>query len=301
MRGLYGVVWGMEFSRFSQPEDCPGAGFCILPLIFCTFVLFFLFPGYKLLSYHTIDTDFQKNRKAGERYMRYLMSDIHGDFENFYKMLVKINFSNYDQLYVLGDVLDKGTENLCLYEFIYHTENIYLLKGNHEYLCERYLSGQITAEMWDSCGGETTRREVSVLSEEKRQALYYSLRELPVYKVLQTGSTQYFLTHSGYHADCCVRDPESGLVDIEASVKKAVSWNQERYLFSDDIHYIPASLRFDKRLIVGHYPTLLLPDFRRAEIYHGTKYTNLDTGNERRDQGGRLACLRLEDGREFYV
>lgn len=106
--------------------------------------------------------------------MRYLMSDIHGDFENFYKMLVKINFSNYDQLYVLGDVLDKGTENLCLYEFIYHTENIYLLKGNHEYLCERYLSGQITAEMWDSCGGETTRREVSVLSEEKRQALYYS-------------------------------------------------------------------------------------------------------------------------------
>lgn len=233
--------------------------------------------------------------------MRYLMSDIHGDFENFYKMLVKINFSHHDQLYILGDVLDKGTENLCLFEFVYNTENICLIKGNHEYLCERYLNGQISAELWDSCGGETTRREVSVLPEEKKQALYYAIKELPIYITVKTGSAQYFLTHSGYHADCCVRNPENDLVDIEASVQKAVARDQERYLFSDDIHYIPASLRFDKRLIVGHYPTLFLPEHHRAEIYHCSKYIDIDTGNERRNQGGRLACLRLEDGREFYV
>lgn len=32
--------------------------------------------------------------------MKYVMSDIHGDFKSFYKMLVKINFSLYDRLYI---------------------------------------------------------------------------------------------------------------------------------------------------------------------------------------------------------
>ena len=31
------------------------------------------------------------------------------------------------------------------------------------------------------------------------------------------------------------------------------------------------------------------------------KYIDIDTGNERRQEGGRLSCMRLEDGQEFYV
>ena len=68
--------------------------------------------------------------------MIYVMSDIHGDFQSFYKMLVKINFSSYDELFILGDIVDKGKENLCLLDFIWKSENIHLLKGNHEYLFE---------------------------------------------------------------------------------------------------------------------------------------------------------------------
>lgn len=233
--------------------------------------------------------------------MKYVMSDIHGDFQNFYKMLVKINFTSYDELYILGDILDKGKENLCLYSFIRDMENIFLIKGNHEFLCERYLSGEISAELWDACGGENTRREVVCLAEKEQEELYNFLNKLPIYAIIRAGKTEYFLTHSGYHADCCVRNQESGIVDIEASVCMAVEWNQEKYLFSDDIHYIPAQLRFDRKIIVGHYPTLLFPEYHRAEIYYGNKYIDIDTGNERRNQGGRLSCLRLDDGKEFYV
>ena len=42
-------------------------------------------------------------------------------------------------------------------------------------------------------------------------------------------------------------------------------------------------------------------DHGTARIYHGSRYTDIDTGNERRDAGGRISCLRLDDGREFYV
>ena len=94
---------------------------------------------------------------------------------------------------------------------------------------------------------------------------------------------------------------EDGTVDIRASVQAAVADDQERYLFSNDIHYIPAGIRFDKRVIVGHYPTLFLPDWERARIYRNPRYIDLDTGNERREQGGKLACLNLEDKKEIYV
>ena len=61
------------------------------------------------------------------------MSDVHGDFPHFDEMLEKIRFSEEDILYVLGDAIDRGNENLKLLEFIRkHDSNIRLLKGNHE-------------------------------------------------------------------------------------------------------------------------------------------------------------------------
>ena len=56
--------------------------------------------------------------------MIYVISDIHGDYPSFYKMLLKINFSSSDSLCILGDVVDKGSDNLYLLEFIRHMENV---------------------------------------------------------------------------------------------------------------------------------------------------------------------------------
>lgn len=233
--------------------------------------------------------------------MIYVTSDIHGDYVHFAQMMEKIGLSSEDRLYVLGDAVDKGKENLQVLRHIYCSENICLIKGNHEYLCERYLTGTVSGDIWDACGGRNTREEVDSLTIEERMKLRDYLRGLPIYKEIKAGEKEYFLTHSGFHADYEIQVPETGLVDIEASVLAAAEADQERYLFSDDIHYIPASVQFDKRIIVGHYPTLFLPDYKRPWIYHGKRYMDIDTGNERRQEGGRLACIRLEDGREFYT
>ncbi|MBS6678106.1 MAG: metallophosphoesterase [Clostridiales bacterium] len=233
--------------------------------------------------------------------MIYVMSDIHGDYFHFSQMTEKIRLSSEDRLYILGDAVDKGKENLRVLRRIYRSENICFIKGNHEYLCERYLTGTISGDIWDACGGRNTREEVDGLTTEERMKLRDYLRGLPIYRKLEAGGKEYFLTHSGFYADYEIRDPKTDLVDIEASVLAAVEADQERYLFSDDIHYIPASIQFDKRIIVGHYPTMFLPDFKRARIYHGRKYIDIDTGNERRREGGRLSCMRLEDGQEFYI
>lgn len=233
--------------------------------------------------------------------MIYVMSDIHGDYSSFYNMLVKIKFSSLDELYILGDIVDKGSDNLCLLGFIRSMSNILLIKGNHEYLFERYLKGTVSAELWDACGGSKTRKEVEGLTEEKKTDIFEYLRSLPVYEIVTVGDKEYFLTHSGYNADFDVFHSGTGLIDIKESVDQAVKADQERYLFSNDIHYIPAVLKFDKKIIVGHCPTIFIPGHERCSIYYGEKYFDIDTGNERRDVGGRLACLCLDNGKEYYV
>ena len=70
-------------------------------------------------------------------------------------------------------------------------------------------------------------------------------------------------------------DPKTGLIDIQKSVDGAVAWDQEQYLFSNDIHYIPQKIKFDKRIIVGHYATLFLAEYRQANIYYGANYIKI--------------------------
>ena len=100
--------------------------------------------------------------------MIYVISDIHGDYPSFYKMLLKINFSSSDSLCILGDVVDKGSDNLYLLEFIRHMENVCLIKGNHEYLFERYLQGTITSSLWDTCGIRRLRQADPEKSAERK-------------------------------------------------------------------------------------------------------------------------------------
>ncbi len=42
--------------------------------------------------------------------MRYVISDIHGCYEQYRLLLEKIRFSDNDRLYVLGDAVDRGPE-----------------------------------------------------------------------------------------------------------------------------------------------------------------------------------------------
>ena len=47
---------------------------------------------------------------TGGMQMVYVMSDIHGEYDKYRRMLEKIRFSDNDILYILGDVVDRGPE-----------------------------------------------------------------------------------------------------------------------------------------------------------------------------------------------
>lgn len=49
---------------------------------------------------------------------KYVMSDIHGNFKKFLLMLERIDFKEEDSLYILGDVIDRGTKGLSILDYI---------------------------------------------------------------------------------------------------------------------------------------------------------------------------------------
>ena len=63
----------------------------------------------------------------------YVMSDIHGCYDEFQLMLEKIGFSNDDQLIMAGDYIDRGSKSLDMLKWIESCpENALLLRGNHD-------------------------------------------------------------------------------------------------------------------------------------------------------------------------
>ena len=81
--------------------------------------------------------------------MKYIISDIHGDYEKYRKMLQLINFNEEDILYVLGDVVDRGKYGIKILQHMMQYSNIIPIIENHElmaYKCLKWLSQEITEE-----------------------------------------------------------------------------------------------------------------------------------------------------------
>lgn len=70
--------------------------------------------------------------------MDYIISDIHGEYDLFIKLLNKINFTKNDKMIICGDIFDKGNQSIKLLKYIKKQENMIFLIGNHEYEFLKY-------------------------------------------------------------------------------------------------------------------------------------------------------------------
>ena len=67
--------------------------------------------------------------------MIYCVSDIHGELDKFERLLELIQFSDADQLYIIGDVIDRGAMGEDILQKIMSASNMTMLLGNHEQMC----------------------------------------------------------------------------------------------------------------------------------------------------------------------
>ena len=83
--------------------------------------------------------------------MDYCISDIHGYYDLFCRLLDKIRFRDKDKLYVLGDIIDKGPDSIRLAKLLFSMPNVYCIAGNHEYdflKCYRAMMRQTEDYDW---------------------------------------------------------------------------------------------------------------------------------------------------------
>lgn len=219
--------------------------------------------------------------------MIYVMSDIHGHYNKFKKMLELIKFSNNDSLYILGDIVDRGTQNLEMIEYCMNTPNVHLIRGNHEeMLLKGYQQKNIYHDVWVGNGGQITEDQLNILGHLDFNILNKMqeyLENLPYYIEINLHNKNYLFVHASIpfiHKE----------KPFDKIPKEAFIW--DRPYNSDKEMYSGYTV------VLGHTPT---SNFGcKDKIYYNKEmnFYNVDCGCGFYDV---LGCLRLDDLKEFYI
>lgn len=231
----------------------------------------------------------------------YVISDIHGNYNAYMDMLKKIQFDDDDILYILGDILDRGPNPIQVILDVMKRPNVKVLAGNHCVMaleCLSFLLKEITQESladldremfgkllnWRQNGASTTIKEFLKYDRSIQQEILTFISELDVYDEIEVAGKIFILVHAGLGNF----SPEKQLWEYELN---ELVWDRpdyEKMYFSD------------KYVISGHTPTLVIKSNPKpGYIYQANHHIVIDCGSS--FPGGRLACLRLDDMKEFYV
>lgn len=222
--------------------------------------------------------------------MNYVVSNIHGNYEKFKALLSEIRFKDSDVMYILGDIVDYGDDPIGLICDISMRYNVLPILGDCDYNALKHLaeldkmlagespSPEALSDMaqWMANGGKTTIDGFKALDADMREGVIDYLSDMALYEEVSVNGKNYLLVHAGI-ADF---DPAS---------------SPDEYMPEDFISEAldPAKRYFDDvTIIVGHTPTEELGG--NGRILYGETSIHIDCGEV-------LACLRLEDGKEFYI
>jgi serine/threonine protein phosphatase 1 len=129
---------------------------------------------------------------------------------------------------------------------------------------------------WANHGGKVTLDAYRALDEDMKEGVIDYLCDMALYEEVSVGGKNYFLTHAGI-ADF---DPDTDPEDYQPEDFTTESADLDGVYFPD------------KTMIVGHVPD------ESGKIRRGENVIAIDCGVA---FGGRLGCLCLETGEEFYV
>ena len=191
---------------------------------------------------------------------RLFMADVHGHYNGLIELIRLIAPAPDDEIFFLGDLIDRGPESARVVEFVMHSGHACLL-GNHEDLMLKALCGDrsvMSGRRWALNGGDTTLEDYS----ERHAALLGLhlawMQSLPTF--IDLGDL--FLVHAGVHPQ----------VPLEKQCFEEFLWVREEHLYCRK-PYFP-----DKLILHGHTPTLNLPGVEPGMLAAGPGWINIDTG-----------------------
>ncbi|MBR2353809.1 MAG: metallophosphoesterase [Clostridia bacterium] len=228
--------------------------------------------------------------------MTYLVSDLHGCFEKFKRLLKEIHFTDDDVMYVLGDIVDYGEESIDLLCDLSMRYNVIPIVGEHDLKALKMLTemdkmlkgaapdpeilGEMTA--WITEGGQPTMEGFKKLDEDMKEGVLEYLSDFALYEEITVKGQNYLLVHAGI-ADF---DPDTALDDYMPEDFISEPADPDRVYF-DDV-----------TMVVGHTPTYTIDGAEKGKIHYSDGAIFIDCGAAFDEP---LGCLCLENGQEYYV
>lgn len=230
--------------------------------------------------------------------MQYVCSDLHGfSIDKFKLMLNKVGFNDYDFLWILGDVIDRGTDGIKILKWLMTQPNAQLILGNHEamllacdFIFEEITEDSITKltgtklntyATWVSNSGQPTLNALSAMRNNEIKYILEYLREAPLYETVTINGRDFILTHSGLG---------SFKKDKKLSEYSSVDllWNRPNLNreYFDDV-----------TVIFGHTPTVYYGENYKGKAVKTKTWIDIDVGA---GLGLNPMLLRLDDLKEFY-
>lgn len=206
---------------------------------------------------------------------RIVIGDVHGHYDGLMNLLDTIAPEASDQVYFLGDLIDRGPQSYQVIEFVKNSPYQSLL-GNHEHLLlEAFPNGQVYApalQAWLQSGGRATvasYTDMDVLVEHVQW-----IRTLPTY--LDLGDV--WLVHAGVH-------PE---MPLEQQGYAEFCW------IRDEFHRSTQPYFSDKVIITGHTITFTFQGVVPGAIARGQGWLGIDTGAYH-PKSGWLTALDIDN------
>lgn len=239
----------------------------------------------------------------------YAISDLHGQYEIFEKLLEHIGFGENDYMYVLGDAIDRGPDGIKILLRIMYEPNMDLLLGNHEFMMLNSvdLDGLVDdtpgkdADLWLYYnGGNNTFAQYKELSDTKRKELLDWLYSRKLTTLLDIGGRNVCLTHSSFIEDCIDLRYEDCTYEDVWNIVWRTPYRSDLFIpFSD---YTLAGYDF----VIGHVPVQKvvgivkpLKPLRQDHILliDGGCSFRLDRVLDEDEYG--VICIRLDDMKEI--
>ena len=262
----------------------------------------------------------------------YVISDIHGCYNDFLSLLDKIGFSDADRLILAGDYIDRGKQSHEMLKWLEQCpDNVRLVRGNHDEEFAAYVDLMLlldkrerlesnfasnedavtlyesvtyflknmgsSASYFDAYGtiGELLRHFGVTMNDLCRWA--EMIRRMSYYHEVKIGDRPCVVVHAGY---------AESLEDIGTRFSRLEGF----YLYAREEGFRLGG-KLHGMVVAGHTPTIVKGEFTYNKgnvfrYYDKAKdcvFYDIDCGCvfRSREPDAKLACFRLEDERSFYV
>lgn len=226
--------------------------------------------------------------------MIYCISDIHGEYDLFLKLMDKVGFGKDDTLVVLGDIIDKGKDSVRLLKLLLPHPNCKIILGNHEYDFLKFYHS-LMRQAKDNCDYSPVLKALQQYFPQNGELLSWEIVDmlecLPAYIEFDN----FIGVHAGVPID------NFGKVNLSKATTEQLVYDRN----FNNPNFLP---RESKCVIYGHTPTRYISGEDRFIFYPRNNKMADDIGNFCKiciDTGvylsGTLGCLRIDDCKEFYV